>query len=1082
MLELQLLTLAVFRFLHSTAQPATAELTQIRVGFMFPQNISQSYTFERSAGAVGLALDRVAAERLLPDGVNITVEWKFEDCDPAQAAGGAYELLGRERDPVHALISSPCNDGALIEGHLATYFNLPLIVWGAAFSSELIDGALYPAVLTVVPNYAGYATALCDVVRFYEWSGFSFIYQQEDNGGCFELQREVDAISFSRSDCVIAFKDEYKRNSTLTDQEFTIKQIEERSRIVVLCFDNTTDLRQFALSLFDHGLNRSEFVFLHFDSDISMAIGRDEQPFWVGDGKDGRDGDAKAIGDLSLLLGFQLDETALADAKLQRKRETFPTDAAKRAGGWPFFCAECDPNRNASSYSRFLYDAVYAYFLALSTIRNSTGEPLSSFISNGTFVAANANVDFEGMTGPVNIGEDGIRDSTYILQQYNSKKELVTYLLIPIVDAGTNVSVLYSNASTSIWASRGGVKPLAVPLCGFDGLGCPVDFFTANRAAVIGGSAGVAVPKRTESAPSMSSKSFTGTISTRLTFESATESKNFHLYRFRKDTVIGWKHARMPAHLSTVLMEQLRTVGFFPATSSQLFVQMQALNHDNLNNFYGIASDPSITLSVWKYCARGSLADLVMGNALSKDAVLVSTIIKDIAEGLHYLHQSQVGFHGSLRSAYCLIDDRWKAKISYFGLDEFRAGSGVKSKNLLWTAPELLRETPALNAQAKRQADVYSFAIICSELVNMRPAWEPLSEERGINADEIVYQVKSRAFSDEPFRPAFDPAVDDLNPALLLLVRDCWNEEPTKRPKSSTIRSLLRAMNNGRDLNLLDHVFSKLEKYSDELQEEIADRTRELLEEKRRSDLLLYRMLPPQIANLLKAGQAIPPESFESATIFFSDLVSFTQLSARCSPMQVVGLLNELYTSFDNLIAEHDVHKTIGRLLFVVLSSNLTVLCDGYMACSGLPNRNGSNHAKEIAELSLRLLDAVRDFHSVYLPAGSRLSIRIGCHSGPCVAGVVGLSMPRYCLFGDTVNTASRMESSGKADHIQITKETNHLLVNVLGGFVTECRGETIVKGKGVMVTYFLLRKGTPIQRPKSHSLQRSVSQELPID
>uniref|UniRef100_A0A8C5X7D9 Guanylate cyclase domain-containing protein n=1 Tax=Malurus cyaneus samueli TaxID=2593467 RepID=A0A8C5X7D9_9PASS len=114
--------------------------------------------------------------------------------------------------------------------------------------------------------------------------------------------------------------------------------------------------------------------------------------------------------------------------------------------------------------------------------------------------------------------------------------------------------------------------------------------------------------------------------------------------------------------------------------------------------------------------------------------------------------------------------------------------------------------------------------------------------------------------------------------------------------------------------------------------------------------------------------------------------------------MQVVEMLNNLYVCFDTRIESYDVYKveTIG---------------DAYMVVSGLPERNGTKHAHEIAKMSLDLVAAVRQVLIPHMPTG-RLELRAGIHTGPCVAGVVGYKMPRYCLFGDTVNTASRMEST----------------------------------------------------------------------
>uniref|UniRef100_A0A183TZI4 guanylate cyclase n=1 Tax=Toxocara canis TaxID=6265 RepID=A0A183TZI4_TOXCA len=205
---------------------------------------------------------------------------------------------------------------------------------------------------------------------------------------------------------------------------------------------------------------------------------------------------------------------------------------------------------------------------------------------------------------------------------------------------------------------------------------------------------------------------------------------------------------------------------------------------------------------------------------------------------------------------------------------------------------------------------------------------------------------------------------------------------------------------------LMDHVFSMLEDYAGSLETEVEERTKELIEEKKKSDILLYRMLPRQVAEKLKIGQTVEPEAFNMVTVFFSDVVSFTKLASRCSPMQVVTLLNDLYTLFDGIIEAYDVYKveTIG---------------DGYLCVSGLPKRNGNEHAREIANMALGFIQSLRTFRVVQMP-DERISIRIGIHTGPCVAGVVGLTMPRYCLFGDTVNTASRMESNGKRSRFLI--------------------------------------------------------------
>uniref|UniRef100_A0A1A9VKM1 guanylate cyclase n=1 Tax=Glossina austeni TaxID=7395 RepID=A0A1A9VKM1_GLOAU len=228
----------------------------------------------------------------------------------------------------------------------------------------------------------------------------------------------------------------------------------------------------------------------------------------------------------------------------------------------------------------------------------------------------------------------------------------------------------------------------------------------------------------------------------------------------------------------------------------------------------------------------------------------------------------------------------------------------------------------------------------------------------------------------------------------------------------------------------------------------LAQKAKELKREKRKSDSLLFQMLPPSVAMQLKHTQQVPAELYESVTIYFSDIVGFTEIAARCTPLEVVTFLNSIYRVFDERIECYDVYKveTIG---------------DSYMVASGLPVKNGNKHVCEIATMALDLLDASTFFK---IPRSTEsLQIRCGAHTGPVVAGIVGTKMPRYCLFGDTVNTASRMESTGEAHKIHITEEMNESLTRI-GGFKTEHRGLIDVKGKGLMSTYWLTCKDGPVK------------------
>jgi class 3 adenylate cyclase len=207
--------------------------------------------------------------------------------------------------------------------------------------------------------------------------------------------------------------------------------------------------------------------------------------------------------------------------------------------------------------------------------------------------------------------------------------------------------------------------------------------------------------------------------------------------------------------------------------------------------------------------------------------------------------------------------------------------------------------------------------------------------------------------------------------------------------------------------------------------------------EREKSERLLLNILPSAIAERLKEDQGVIAESFTEATILFSDVVGFTEMSAQISPVELVYLLNEIFSAFDELAARHGLEKikTIG---------------DAYMVAAGLPERR-ADHAEAMAEMGLDMQAALEAFNRA---RGTTLSIRTGINTGPVVAGIIGTSKFIYDLWGDAVNTASRMESHSTPGRIQVTASTFERLRHA---YLFEPRGTISVKGKGDMPTYFLL-------------------------
>ncbi|KAG9355285.1 hypothetical protein JZ751_000123 [Albula glossodonta] len=371
--------------------------------------------------------------------------------------------------------------------------------------------------------------------------------------------------------------------------------------------------------------------------------------------------------------------------------------------------------------------------------------------------------------------------------------------------------------------------------------------------------------------------------------------------------------------------------------------------------------------------------------SITLDWMFRYSLINDIVKGMAFLHNSVIVSHGNLKSSNCVVDSRFVLKITDYGLASFRNDPDREDAHAyyarkLWTASELLRsECPPPSGTQK--GDVYSFGIILQEVALRKGAFylegEPLSPK------EIIDRV---ALGEWPYlRPAIN--TQSHSEELGQLMQRCWSEDVAERPDFSQIKIFLHKHNGGSGSNILDNLLSRMEQYANNLEE-----------------------------LQLKRGETVQAEAFDSVTIYFSDIVGFTAISAESTPMQVVTLLNDLYTCFDAIIDNFDVYKveTIG---------------DAYMVVSGLPVRNGKLHGREIARMSLALLKAVRSFKIRHRP-DQQLKLRSGIHS---------------------------------ALKIHVSEATRTVLEE-FNCFQLELRGEVEMKGKGRLRTYWLLGESTPTE------------------
>ncbi|XP_076296044.1 atrial natriuretic peptide receptor 1 isoform X2 [Lasioglossum baleicum] len=723
-------------------------------------------------------------------------------------------------------------------------------------------------------------------------------------------------------------------------------------------------------------------------------------------------------------------------------------------------------NSTVSTFVAAFYDAVLLYALAL---KDSLPEhPDKVNLDGGNLTRRMWGRSFKGITGDVNIDENGDRIADYSLLDMNpetSRFEIVANFY------GANKTFEYVLGKRIHWSGGRDEPPPDTPTCGFDGSLCPDNSLPGHAILSIVLSSIVVVlvvasvfiyrhfkleadiasmtwkvhwsdiemvpkAKSRGSMTSFIANKMRGSQMSMFTVENASlqdelDSSPYVTIRIYKNSKVAVKFVpRQKVDLSRPLLLELK--------------KMKDLQHDHLVRFYGACVEPPNCCLLTEYCPRGSLQDVLVNEKIKLDPVFRVSLIHDIIRGMAYLHASEVKSHGNLNSYNCVVDSRFVLKIADFGLHELRSrissnedpDDAVYQRKQLWTAPELLRMARR-PPEGTQKGDVYSFAVIVHEIVVQQGPFY-LGDNYRLTESEIVDTVKRGGGS--PLRPAIDSSVEEV---VSNLMKRCWAEDAADRPDFSALKQTIRKINKDHESNnIMDNLLSRMTQYATNLEALVEERTADYLEEKRKCEELLYQLLPRSVASQLIRGQSVIAETYDQVTIYFSDIVGFTQLSAESTPLQVVDLLNDLYTCFDSIIGHFDVYKveTIG---------------DAYMVVSGLPVRNGTDHAREIARMSLALRDTVMTFRIRHRPK-EQLNLRIGMHSGPCVAGVIGLKMPRYCLFGDTVNTASRMESNGEALKIHVSPKTKEIL-DTFGTFVLDCRGKVNLKGKGTMITYWLI-------------------------
>ncbi|KAL5292996.1 hypothetical protein ACFFRR_011640 [Megaselia abdita] len=1032
------------------------------------------------SGAITMALDEVNQDENLLNGIYLKLQWNDTKSDTVVATRAITEMIC---EGIFAIFGpeGPCH----VEAIVAQSRNIPMISYKC---SDHMASSI-PTFARTEPPDTQVAKSVISLLRYYSWKKFSIIYEESQYTVADALHKQAVKMNLT-----INHMEKYIDNHKCCEDSLPccrsgywyqfIQNTMNRTRIYVFLggsqglYDmmNAMDTVQ----LFSKG----EYMVI-FPDMMTYSQTEAEKYLWETGKMQCDESETFKRRARSLLVVVSTPPTENYENFTKIVREYNAKEPFNFTTPSLFHLNNI--SKYVSIYAAYLYDSVKLYAWALDQLLRKEKEPLTDELiyeiaSNGTRIIETIiqNRTYKSITGAtIKIDQSGDSEGNFSVVAWkpakhsyvNSNNITVTcnYHMMPVAffQQGPEDIPDYKliNGSARIdWPLGPDKKPSDEPTCGYNNELCEKDDGHITS-MVIAGVLGLVLFCATVitmsiyrkwkieleiegllwkidsseikgyfghdivSSPSklslVSAASFGSRCSNQIVFTSTAKFRG---------VVIRIKELKFAKKkdISREIMKEMRL--------------LRELRHDNINSFIGACVEPMRIVLVTDYCAKGSLYDIIENEDIKLDDLFIASLIHDLIKGMIYIHDSQLEFHGNLKSSNCVVTSRWMLQVTDFGLHDLRNSAESESigehqhyRSLFWKAPELLRNP---NICGTQKGDVYAFAIILYEVISRRGPFG----QTGYEPKEIVDLVRSIPnHGDIPFRPDLKSLADESYIAadyIVNTIRDCWDEVPDIRPDFPTIRTRLKKMRGGKSKNIMDQMMEMMEKYANNLEDIVNERTRLLCEEKRKTEDLLHRMLPQSVAEKLTRGLGVEPVSYDSVTIYFSDIVGFTSMSAESSPLQVVNFLNDLYTVFDRIIKGYDVYKveTIG---------------DAYMVVSGLPIQNGDNHVGHIASMSLELLSAVRQHRIAHRP-NEVLKLRIGVHTGPVVAGVVGLTMPRYCLFGDTVNTASRMESNGEALKIHISPQCKDAL-DKLGGYVTEKRGLVAMKGKGEVVTYWLV-------------------------
>jgi len=827
----------------------------------------------RLASAAPIAIDKINADpTILPD-YRIDFKWRDCGCNKVMSAGGTVEFI---KNNYAAIIGPYCSDGCKPSGLIAGYYKVPMITYSCS-TPDLSSKKDYP---TTARTFAYARTDekiliknTLELMKLYGWKiftviteiaepwstiGKSFLKQKSLHPGDIE---DINDVQYNPEQVAGPQESDFTEAADASSRAYRksiLDQAKTKGRVFVF-LGYYSKVRKLLLAAKLNGMFDGTFAFITVDFVVEDKWKNEK---WFKD----TNGNAMKISDV---YNSFLDLSA-EKPDLDNKHKNFSLEVRRRMADPPFNRA-MDPSEKVDPASAYLYDTIFVYALAYNKTIAQGKDPANTTALMANIFGSNFK---NGYSGNVQLDSKGDRIPILQLRNFIGGEAKTIHTFKGDTHLNGNIVVQWPGGVLSAPADR--------PKCGFDGQGCETKsnnsyllagvlvgsllilgafllymwykrrkferdllcdgFFVnyddiINNASYHGKSGSMFASKHADK----SNKSLTNANDEMKPFNenysvpSETESmleRNQFVARYQGHQVVIKRLNKTTVHRNREMLLEFKMV--------------RDLRSVNINPIVGVCVQyPNICI-LTQYCQKSSLQDILQNDDIKLDNMFKLSLASDIAAGMVELHRSPIGAHGRLTSSNCVIDNRWVCKITDYGLDKFKANAKEdcseyqQYRKLLWAAPELL----ARSERKTKPGDVYSYGIILAEILTREDPYAELQMD-----PRAVVQLVSESKT-PPVRP--NVADDDCDMRYLKLMQSCWDENPLQRPTFEAVKAKLRQIHGGRQGNLVDNMVGMLEKYANNLEELVEERTQQLAAEKQKTDELLYKMLPKSIAEQLK--------------------------------------------------------------------------------------------------------------------------------------------------------------------------------------------------------------------------------------